>query len=375
LKKFRIALLLLLISCGSIESTYTIETINGVQYIRNHTPKWGFELEIELEFVQKIGELEEKDENYWLHRPMDVVIDNSENIYILDAGNYRIQKYSPSGEYITSMGRSGQGPGEFQTALSMEIDNSGILYVYDTGNRRVQRFSTDGGEQGSFRPLTNINPMRHFSTNELAGKCNDGFMSLYEYDPELISLISVYSNEDGRLIRKIGSPLDLKDPMITNFVNRISFDVDDGDNVVVAFQHLNRIDKYAYDGRHIFSTNRPLSYDVPDKPGLIEAGSNRRMQYVPDVAHVTNGAAVDGKGRIWVLTADRDERKTPYSSGPDAEKNLFDFHIFDYDGIFLGILPIPVTSRYVRLRIFGDRMFLLDNVYDVCVMEYRIVEK
>ena len=39
--------------------------------------------------------------------------DKDGNIYILDTGNTRIQKFGPDGEYLATIGRKGQGPGEF----------------------------------------------------------------------------------------------------------------------------------------------------------------------------------------------------------------------------------------------------------------------
>ena len=60
----------------------------------------------------KIGELETEDENIAFHIPSDIVIDEQGNIYILDSGNHRIQKFDPEGNYLASFGRKGQGPGE-----------------------------------------------------------------------------------------------------------------------------------------------------------------------------------------------------------------------------------------------------------------------
>ena len=99
-----LVLVSLLASCSSPdEPTYTVENIDGVRHIHNHEALWGSDAGVELEFIQKTGVLESTDENYMLYKPNDVVVDSKGNIYISEAGNYRVQKYSPNGEYIQTI--------------------------------------------------------------------------------------------------------------------------------------------------------------------------------------------------------------------------------------------------------------------------------
>jgi len=63
-----------------------------------------------------------------------ITVDNEENIYVIDWGNYRIQKFDKNGSYIQSFGRWGQGPGEFQHTMRFDIDElSGNLHIRDGG--------------------------------------------------------------------------------------------------------------------------------------------------------------------------------------------------------------------------------------------------
>ena len=41
-------------------------------------------------------------------------VDHLGNIYIADRSEYRILKFSPEGKFIKSMGKKGNGPGEFK---------------------------------------------------------------------------------------------------------------------------------------------------------------------------------------------------------------------------------------------------------------------
>jgi hypothetical protein len=50
-----------------------------------------------------------------------------------------------SGELVRSIGRGGEGPGEFGAAPTIAVTDGGDLWAWDPGNRRVSRFDLDGG--------------------------------------------------------------------------------------------------------------------------------------------------------------------------------------------------------------------------------------
>ena len=71
-----------------------------------------------------------------------VVQGASRTIYVLDAGNHRVAVVDPQGRLIKSIGRHGDGPGEFVGALHVSFARD-TLVVTDNGNR-VHFFSADG---------------------------------------------------------------------------------------------------------------------------------------------------------------------------------------------------------------------------------------
>ena len=44
--------------------------------------------------------------------PRGIAIDSAGNIFVADTSNARIQKFSPDGTFVTSMGTKGKGPGQ-----------------------------------------------------------------------------------------------------------------------------------------------------------------------------------------------------------------------------------------------------------------------
>jgi hypothetical protein len=127
----------------------TIEEEDGVTVVKNpKEPMYG-ELILDLEEDLCIGR--EDDENYQFYRASALAVDSEDNIYVADAGNSRIQKFNKNGNYILTIGRKGQGPGEFELPTDLEIDvTTGHIYVVDRndlyvlGGRRIQIFSSSG---------------------------------------------------------------------------------------------------------------------------------------------------------------------------------------------------------------------------------------
>ncbi len=79
--------------------------------------------------------------------PEDVAVDEEGSIYVVDAQNDFLYKFSVSGEELQSFGGSGDGEKEFNQPKGVAVFNQ-TLYVADSGNNRIVRFklSTDVSE-------------------------------------------------------------------------------------------------------------------------------------------------------------------------------------------------------------------------------------
>lgn len=120
------------------------ETVDkdGVQVINNPNEPLLGEFVFELEEKLSIGN--EEDENYVFFRIRNITADAEGNIYVSDLGNYRIQVFNNQGLYLNSVGKRGEGPGEFQWTINLRIDTkSKDLYVID-GLRSLERFNSFG---------------------------------------------------------------------------------------------------------------------------------------------------------------------------------------------------------------------------------------
>jgi len=79
----------------------------------------------------------------------DVAVDNVGRMYVLERSDQTIRVFSSSGKYLKSLGRRGDGPGEFRNARALLI-RSGSLWVLDYGNSRVTAFGLEGGAVRTF---------------------------------------------------------------------------------------------------------------------------------------------------------------------------------------------------------------------------------
>ncbi len=73
-----------------------------------------------------------------------VALDSVGNVYVADRNNYRIQKFDSTGTYLSQWGSLGSGDGQFNAATSIAIDSSDNVYVSDGGNSRIQKFTSSG---------------------------------------------------------------------------------------------------------------------------------------------------------------------------------------------------------------------------------------
>jgi YD repeat-containing protein len=100
------------------------------------------------EFVSQFGTL--GTENGQLKYPADLAIEEDGEVLVLDRGNARAQRFSAAGEYLGQFGSKGTGNGQFTSPFNIlgpegiAIDHSGSIWVSDTYAGRVQKFSPSG---------------------------------------------------------------------------------------------------------------------------------------------------------------------------------------------------------------------------------------
>ena len=73
-----------------------------------------------------------------------VAFDHADNLYILDAGNFRVLVFDRAGNFLRQIGRKGDGPGELSAPTTIAITRDAKLAVADLGRRGYSLFERDG---------------------------------------------------------------------------------------------------------------------------------------------------------------------------------------------------------------------------------------
>jgi hypothetical protein len=91
------------------------------------------------------------DDQFFLSRPV-AIAQNKSRLFVLDMDDADIKVFSKSGAYECTIGRKGQGPGEFHLPSGLDVLGD-RLYVADSANRRVQVVDLKGRYLSGFKVL------------------------------------------------------------------------------------------------------------------------------------------------------------------------------------------------------------------------------
>jgi DNA-binding beta-propeller fold protein YncE len=76
--------------------------------------------------------------------PRDTVIAPDGSLYVVDSGNFRVQKFDPDGKFLSAFGAIGRQPGQFSRPKEAAVDPAGNVYVVDAVFGNFQIFNPQG---------------------------------------------------------------------------------------------------------------------------------------------------------------------------------------------------------------------------------------
>jgi len=101
----------------------------------------------EGKLLQTLGVLDEKgDDDQHFDRPTDMAITQEGEIFITDGygNNRRIVHYNSEGKFVKTWGEYGTAPGKFILPHAIVVDSKGKLYVADRNSGRIVVFNQEG---------------------------------------------------------------------------------------------------------------------------------------------------------------------------------------------------------------------------------------
>ena len=140
-----ILLMLACAACGGKKAAWQgkITEKDGVVIVSN--PKKPLYENAEIKIVQdlKIG-VPEGDQEYLFTEIADLAVDDDGNIYAIDLKGDDVRVFDRNGHFLRTVGRPGQGPGEFSGAGNLHVSSNGEIMVTSEGSRSIKYFAPTG---------------------------------------------------------------------------------------------------------------------------------------------------------------------------------------------------------------------------------------
>lgn len=144
--------------------------------------------------------------------PAGMTIDAAGHIWVVDENNDRVQEFNAAGEYLSSFGSSGTGAGQFGRPTDVAIDSSGNLWVTDAGNSRVEKFDSSGEFVSQFGTYGTANGQFHNaetiaidpSGKIWVGDTYNGRLQKFNSSGEFLQVIGSKGSGQGQMIEPTG---------------------------------------------------------------------------------------------------------------------------------------------------------------------------
>lgn len=103
---------------------------------------------VELKELWRVGGWDDEDVLFGVIT--DIIVGRDGNFYMLDSQLNEVQVYSPGGEYLRTIGREGEGPGEFRGAFNLMLMPNGNIGVLQAFPTKIIGLTPDGDPADDF---------------------------------------------------------------------------------------------------------------------------------------------------------------------------------------------------------------------------------
>jgi len=292
-----------LFSFRSIEahgkSSYkTQEEVEVISNPKTPLPQKGMRKKLVFKEELTIGEIE-GDENYMFGELVLFSADEEGNIYVTDWDKKRIQKYNSDGKFLLTIGRKGQGPGEFGNLSPARFDKDNNIYVTDIVNQRISFFDKEGNYLKQiklpdvFEDLY-VNSRGYFvssSSQRLDDETSFGWKMVFGLFDDQFNLVSEFYSEEHRTKPPTGRDLASRAKFLARILSSIAFQprarhiLADDDFIYFGYPDKYEIDVYSPEGIKVRTIQRkfdPIKLTEKDKEYFVQNIGERFMRGNPE---------------------------------------------------------------------------------------------
>ncbi len=295
------------------------------------------------EFLLAFGEHDYSYSPGKLYNPEGIAVDSQDQVWVVDSSHNKIQKFDASGEYLDAFGEQGSADGQLNSPNGICIDPDGFLWISDD-EHRIQKFSSGGVHQLTLQPTDADN--NFILGSDVGGMHLDGLGYLWVAD-----------RNNGRLVRINPGNEDDYTSLKTGFNDPWGLDLDSQGRLWVANTHefslpdrkLARIDPDTGHVLQVFSEIKTHdqgflspSKVITDSTGFwVLDGYNRRVLHYSNALELTHKIG----GYYSNLFSDPQDLALAQDGSlwiADFDKDAL-FH-FSPQGIFLGTIDNTTQS-------------------------------
>jgi len=287
---------------------------------------------------------------YVLNRPNAMALDATGNLYVADAGERNIKIFDKNGKFVKTIGRAGQGPGEFQFPLGVTIvPGRGEIAVVDL--QRIIIFNAAGVYSRQF-------PLKDGTSGVRLDARGNFFIATTSF-PSADFILKAFAPDMSRERAAVLTCREVDDSH-NPFRPRPVWILDDNGRVVFGDAKTYEfmiIDAQGKILRKVGRDHSPVRARKEDKDDLIartrKVLGEEAAKATPFSSHYSAYRAfftADG-GRLFVET---------WEKTPDGKQDVYD--IFDAEGRYVARVGLPLHVDFLNPR---DRFIRNGKLYAI----------
>jgi hypothetical protein len=336
-------ILLVFFACSGQETDWegSIEVVDGVTIIKNPMePLYGEEAFI-IEEELSIGEAKGREE-YIFQGIRAVAVSDNGDMYVVDSKAQHVKVYNNQGEFLRTIGRPGQGPGELFRPRTITYTKNDEIVVGDMNNLTYFNPAGDYIKRVSLAK-SSISTVKIDNDRNIFGFCivrDKGVYELKKFDPEVKELFSYGT-----------SPLPSAEMSRTGkrnvFFTLLRWDLINGNQIVCGYpgegyviktydSSANLVRKIEREYTKINITEQDKEEAIAEYPSEMRNNTTAPKHFPP-----FQTLRADDEGRVYVLTNERTE---------DKEKYFWD--IFDAEGKYILKIPLKTSPRVIKNKMY-----------------------
>lgn len=276
-------------------------------------------------------------------------------IHVLDAG----------GRYLAGLGRTGEGPGEFQGPRSLEpTADGGGFWVFDAALSRLTLVEPDRWESMPASARVTLSVRGPAFVTNLVRRGDDGFLAAGFFGEGRLGHFTAEGKYEGASGAIPTSEIEAP-PELLQHAYRGNLKADPaGTRLVFANRHAGFLEVFSSSGELLRRIEGPFAFEpvfgvkAGERGPSLTTGEDLRFGYV-DVATTSD--------RIYALFSGRTR-----AGHPGEAVYGRDVHVFDWDGTLRSVMHLDADAMAIAVDSRRDRLLVVRHLPTPAVLSYQL---